>query len=114
MAFTVVWEPSDRQFIGRAAIENRQPASELVGLIMEAKGVLRSHQTVYQGDVEIGEITSGAYSPTLGYAIALARIKHSDKSGNGDLFVEIRNRKLPVRRVLPPFVRNGKKVYKTV
>ncbi len=114
MAVTVVWEPQDRQFIGRGAIENTQPGRELIGLVMEAKGVLRSHQKVYQGDVEIGEITSGAYSPTLGYAIALARVETANQADKKGLFVDIRNRKLPVQRVIPPFVRNGKKVYKTV
>lgn len=114
MAVTVVWEPRDRQFIGRRSLENAQPARQLIGLVMEAKGVLRSHQKIYRGDLEIGEITSGAYSPTLGYAIALARIDLNNQSGESDLFVEIRNRKLPVQMVIPPFVRNGKKVYKTV
>jgi aminomethyltransferase len=114
MAATVVWEPQDRQFIGRQAIENTQPERELIGLVMEARGVLRSHQKVYRGEVQVGEITSGAYSPTLGYAIALARIDLTSQTGESSLSVEIRNRKLPVQRVIPPFVRNGKKVYKTV
>ena len=80
---------------------------------MEAKGVLRSHQKVYHGDVEIGEITSGAFSPTLGHSIALARIDIAIGEEVDSFCVGIRNRKLPVRRVLPPFVRNGKKVYET-
>lgn len=80
---------------------------------MESRGVLRSHQKVYQGDLEAGEITSGIYSPTLGYAIALARISSDfDESAADQLSVAIRNKKLPVRMVTPPFVRDGKKVFK--
>jgi len=114
MATTIAWQPQDRNFIGRQAIENTEPARELVGLTMQARGVLRSHHKVYSDGDEIGEITSGAFSPTLGHAIALARIDKNWDQGGHNICVEIRNRKLPVQVVTPPFVRNGKKVYKSI
>ena len=49
MAWTLAWEPSDRQFIGRAALEAQKAAGnqpKLVGLVMEEKGVLRSGMPV--------------------------------------------------------------------
>lgn len=113
MAFSVARKPLDRDFIGRSAMEDLGVRSRLVGVVMESRGVLRSHQKVYQGDLEAGEITSGIYSPTLGYAIALARISSDfDASAADQLSVAIRNKKLPVRMVTPPFVRDGKKVFK--
>ena len=114
MATTIAWLPADRNFIGRQAIENTETVRELVGLTMQARGVLRSHQKVYSNDIEIGEITSGAFSPTLGHAIALARIDRNWDQDGHSICVEIRSRKLPVQVVTPPFVRNGKKVYKTI
>jgi aminomethyltransferase len=55
-----------------------------------------------------GETTSGTFSPTMEKAIALARIPvgASDRAE-----VEIRGKRLPVRIVRPPFVRNGKALY---
>ncbi|WP_111657646.1 glycine cleavage system aminomethyltransferase GcvT [Isoalcanivorax indicus] len=106
MAWTVAFNDG-REFIGRAALEAQQDPEQLVGLILEEKGVLRAHQRVvtHAGD---GEITSGTFSPTLGVSIALARVP-AGVAGTAE--VEIRNKRLPVRIVRPPFVRHGKAVY---
>ena len=110
MAWTVVFNEG-RDFVGRAALEaqrDAQPGPEqLVGLILEGKGVLRAHQRVLTAAGE-GEITSGTFSPTLGVSIALARVP---AGVSGEAEVEIRNKRLPVRIVRPPFVRHGKAVY---
>jgi aminomethyltransferase len=112
MAFSVALKPQDRNFIGRSAMEDIGVRSMLVALVMESRGVLRSHQKVSQGDREVGEITSGIFSPTLGYSIALARVMSDiDTSALDQISVAIRNRMLPVRMVRPPFVRNGKQVF---
>ncbi|MCB1645274.1 MAG: glycine cleavage system aminomethyltransferase GcvT [Pseudomonadales bacterium] len=109
MAVTVVLE--DHDFIGKAALQAQLAqgvSRQLVGLVMLERGVLRAHYPVFRNNVQVGEITSGAHSPTLGHSIALARIE----TGEGDLEVEIRNKRLPVKQVNPPFARNGKQVYK--
>jgi len=109
LAWTVAWEPREREFIGRAALENQRREGvprKLVGLLLEGKGgVLRNHQKVITGDGAEGEITSGSFSPTLQRSIAFARLPQA----TGDACqVEIRDKLLPVRVVKPPFVRNGK------
>jgi aminomethyltransferase len=109
LAWTIAWE--DHDFIGRHALEaerERGVSRKLTGLVMEGRGVLRHGQKVLTGAGE-GEITSGIFSPTLGYAIALARIPVDAK---GTCEVELRGRREPVRIVRPPFVRRGKRVYK--
>jgi aminomethyltransferase len=107
LAWTVAWEPADRDFIGRGSLEaQRADASKrrFVGLLLEDKGVLRNHQRVVVEGVGEGEITSGGYSPTIGRSIALARIP----AGNYDrAHVEVRGKLLNVRIVKTPFVRNG-------
>jgi aminomethyltransferase len=107
LSWTVALEPADRDFIGRSALEKQKAEGSLprfVGLVLEDKGVLRGHQKLYDGDLEVGEITSGGFSPTLERSIAMARV---DAEAGDSLAVDIRGRRLPVRRVKMPFVRNG-------
>ncbi len=108
LGWTVDLRDRGRDFIGRQALEAQQAAGHLrrfTGLVLEGKGVLRNHLKLFDGEREVGGITSGGFSPTLGRAIALARI--APDAGEA-LTVEIRGRRLPVRLVKPPFVRHGK------
>ncbi|MAT51941.1 MAG: glycine cleavage system protein T [Porticoccaceae bacterium] len=111
LGWTIAWQPQDRDFIGRAALESERqagPRQKLVGLVMEARGVLRAHQTVTcDGVAGQGEITSGTFSPTLGYSIALARVPVAFE---GTAQVDIRGRQVPVTIVKPCFVRHGQAV----
>jgi len=109
LAWTVAFEPSERAFIGRSALENarRSGGPELVGLILEDRGVLRSHQKVMTGgaNAPVGEVTSGTFSPTMNRSIALARVPNPSSS---TVQVEIRGKLHAARVVKPPFVRHGK------
>jgi aminomethyltransferase len=96
-----------RDFIGRAALEVQQADGaprRMIGLVMDEKGVLRHGQTVLT-DAGNGEILSGTFSPTLGKAIAFARVPSGEL---GAVRVDIRGREVPVRVVKFPFVRDGK------
>ncbi|AKN29117.1 MULTISPECIES: glycine cleavage system aminomethyltransferase GcvT [Stutzerimonas] len=108
MGWTVAWEPAERDFVGRAALEQQRAEGDLpklVGLVLEERGVLRAHQVVRVNGVGDGEITSGSFSPTLGKSIALARVP----AGTAERAeVEIRGKWYPVRVVQPTFVRHGK------
>lgn len=108
LAWTVDFSDAEREFIGRAALQAQIELGglhEFVGLVLAARGVLRDHLTLFQGDEQVGEITSGGYSPTLEKSIALARIKPGCQTG---LTVDMRGKRLPVTLVKPPFVRHGK------
>ncbi len=110
MGWTIAWEPAERDFIGRQALEQQRLAADqpkLVGLILEQKAILRSHQSVIVEGIGEGEITSGSFSPTLGCSIALARVPAQTGT---EAVVEVRGRKLPVKVVAPPFVRKGQRV----
>ena len=107
LAWTVAWQPEDRDFIGRSALEKQKAAGNLptfIGLVLQGRGVLRSHQKLFAGDSEVGEITSGGFSPTLERSIAMARV---DSGAGAALDVDIRGRRIPVARVKMPFARNG-------
>lgn len=108
MAWTIAWEPAERDFIGRAALATERAAgvsSRLVGLVLEERGVLRAHQVVRIAEIGEGEITSGSFSPTLSKSIALARVPMATADRAE---VEIRGKWYPVRVVQPTFVRHGK------
>jgi len=111
LEWTVAWEPADRNFIGRSVIEKKRgdPASnKFVGLVLNDRGVLRGHQRVIKDNRQVGEITSGTFSPVLGKAIAFARVAAGVE---GDCLVEMRGKLLPATVVKPPFVRHGNPCY---
>jgi aminomethyltransferase len=108
MGWTITWEPADRQFVGRSALEQARETGtqKLVGLVMTDKGVLRAGSKVITPEGE-GVITSGTFSPTLGHSIAMARVP----ANCGDTVeVEMRKKLVTVNVVKPSFVRNGKSV----
>ncbi len=107
LGWTIAWEPADRAFIGRDALEQKRAddsRQRFVGLILEDKGVLRGHQRIVVDGVGEGEITSGGFSPTIERSIALARVPAGDFQSAQ---VDIRGKMLDVRLVKTPFVRNG-------
>lgn len=114
LAWTVAWEPSEWEFIGHTALRkmlDEGPSRCRMGLVLDAKGVLRAGQIVLLDGEQAGITTSGGFSPTLGVGIALARLPRIIE---GAVCVDVRGRQLPVRVVRPPFVRHGKNVYRSL
>jgi len=105
---TVAWEPTDRDFIGRAVLEKQRQEGVKqirVGLVLEDRGVLRARQRVITASGATGIITSGTFSPTLERAIGLARVPVDI----GEYCqVVIRNTYCDAHVVNPPFVRHGR------
>ena len=104
LAWTVELKTA-RDFIGRDALVAKPPLLQMVGLVLNAPGVLRAHQIIHTGN-GFGEITSGSYSPTLAVSIALARIPVGVAVGD-TVQAEVRGKRLDCRVVKIPFVRNG-------
>lgn len=111
LAWTIAWNPIDRDFIGRPALIKQQENlnRKLVGLILEEKGrLLRNHQKIITSKGE-GEITSGSYSPTLGISIAFARIPYTYNEAYCDVIMG--TKQYQARIIKPPFIRKGKKTF---
>ncbi|QSX74954.1 glycine cleavage system aminomethyltransferase GcvT [Lysobacter arenosi] len=111
LAWTVALDEG-RDFIGRDVLQAQKAAGaprQMIGLVMDEKGVLRHGQKVLTDNGE-GEILSGTFSPTLGKAIAFARVPAGEipLGTAGNVRVDIRGKEVPVRVVKFPFVRDGK------
>ncbi len=109
LGWTIAWQPTERDFIGRKALEAEKAAGvqqKFVGLVLEGKGVLRNHMKVTCEAGE-GEITSGTFSPSLGVAIALARVP---AACGEQCSIDIRGKLYPAKVVKPVFVRHGQSV----
>jgi aminomethyltransferase len=108
LAWTLAWEPAERDFIWRAALEDQRRKGNLkrfVGLLLTGRGIIRNHQPVLSNGKVVGEITSGGFSPTLERSIAFARVA-PDLGDRCE--VDIRGKPVPARVIKPPFVREGK------
>jgi aminomethyltransferase len=98
----------DHAFVGRAALAQRasRPAGRvLVGLRGEGRRAARSGYPVMHGGSTVGEVTSGALSPTLGYPIALAHVDRSVAGVGTRIEVDVRGTLLPMEVVELPFYR---------
>jgi aminomethyltransferase len=107
LGWTVAHEPFERSFVGRQALQEHVNRFRRVGLVLQDRGVLRAGQALWQHDGQVGVVTSGGHSPTMGCGIALARLDLAC-ADTGHLQVAIRERLHPVAVVEPPFVRRGR------
>jgi aminomethyltransferase len=81
------------------------PRRSLRGLELTGRGIPRGHMPVYAGSPQVGETTSGTFSPTKKVGIALALLDTAAGLAEGDLVeVDIRGRRAEARVVKPPFV----------
>lgn len=108
LRWTVAFDPAQRDFIGRSALEKQEQqgvARQLVGLVLEDRGVIRNHAKVIMENGQEGEVTSGTFSPTMGKAIAMARLPVTPFT---ECLVELRGKPMKAYIVNLPFVRKGK------
>lgn len=97
------------EFIGHDALAEKQtPVQRIRAIHMEGKGIPREGYPVMWGGVQVGEVTSGTMSPTIGSGIALAMLQNSLNVGD-DVQVQIRNALHPAKIVRPPFVAHQSK-----
>ena len=97
----------EREFIGKYALSS-PPRHKLIGLILEDRGVLRGHQKLVVDGREVGEITSGTFSPSLDKSIGLGRVQADTQLKIGDqVQIAVRNKLLNARVARSPFLKNG-------
>jgi aminomethyltransferase len=97
----------DREFIGEKALRKQKEEGiprRMVGLVLKAKGVPRAHQKIRAGSDEIGETTSGTFSPTRREGIAMGYVLPGHQKAGTAVEIEVRHRRLPAEVVKLPFV----------
>jgi aminomethyltransferase len=103
----VVRLDKDGDFVGRAALTTRAtaPTAVLVGLQGLSRRVPRHGYSVLDpvSGTAVGEVTSGAPSPTLGYPIAMAYVDTAYRSPGTALSVDVRGSAEPAQVVELPF-----------
>jgi aminomethyltransferase len=101
------------EFPGREALLRQKEAgipSRLWGLRMQDRLIPRPHYAVYAGDDQVGETTSGTFSPTLKAGIAMAYLAPRERFKAGDqVQIDVRGRRGAADVVKPPFVDSSPK-----
>lgn len=101
----------EKDFIGAEAMRKLKEQGlprRLVGLELDGRRIARQHYKVYGSADEVGEITSGTLSPTLGKSIAMAFVGEQNAGLDTSLEVEISGKRVPARVVPLPFYKRPK------
>jgi aminomethyltransferase len=78
---------------------------KLVGLVSDESVPVRAHAPIVDGEGrQVGEVTSGTISPTLGHPVMLAYLPAALAKSDIPLFAQVRGRQLRVTRKPLPFV----------
>ncbi len=96
-----------RQFIGKDALlteKKKGIAKRMIGFQMLDRAVARTGYAVYQEGERIGEVTSGAPSPSLKCNIGFAIVTSQTISEGDEIAIEIRSRMHPAKIVTEPFI----------
>jgi aminomethyltransferase len=93
-------------FWGREALlreKEQGPRRVAWGLLAQDRGIPRSHMPVLVDGRQVGEVTSGTFSPTLRTGIGLALLEAGIVEG-AEVTVDVRGRTSVMKVVRPPFV----------
>lgn len=95
-------------FVGKEGLASRDLSGSpvLIGLTAEGKRAGRAGYGIFRGEEQVGEITSGALSPTLGYPIAMALVAPSAADAE-DLTIDVRGTRIPATITTLPFYRRN-------
>lgn len=106
----VVALSKEGDFVGRSAIEAGAPegARVLVGLVSEGRRAGRAGYGLFSGDAQVGEITSGALSPTLEHPIAMAFVDPQFSEPGTRLDIDVRGTRIPATVTALPFYKREK------
>ncbi len=96
---------TERNFIGKEALLERAPIKRLIGLKMVDKSVPRQGQRIFSNGKEVGYVTSGGFSPSLGEYIAMGYVKHEFKEE--EISIEIRDKLRKAILTALPFYKRG-------
>ena len=98
-------------FLGRDALTRQQADGvrrRLVGIEMVGRGIARHGYPVWVGGAQVGVVTSGTQSPTLGKALAMGYVPTEHSAVGTNLEVEIRGQRVAARVAPMPFYKRAR------
>ncbi|HNE50746.1 MAG TPA: glycine cleavage system aminomethyltransferase GcvT [Chitinophagales bacterium] len=98
----------NKDFIGKEILVQQKAAglkNKLVGFTMVDRGIPRGHYLIKDAaGNEIGHVTSGTQSPSLGYGIGLGYVAVAHSPIDSEIFIDIRGKLLKAKVVKLPFL----------
>ncbi len=79
-------------------------AERRVGLVLSGRLPAREGAAVMHGETQVGRVTSGGFSPTLGHPVAMAYVASEHAAEGTELTLDVRGRRLDARVAPMPFV----------
>ena len=99
-----------RNFIGATVLEQvhtEGPSKQLVGIELDGRRTARQGQKVLDGDLEVGEITSGTFGPTVGKSVAMAFVAADFAGINTAVGVDFKRETVQAKVVPLPFYKRA-------
>jgi aminomethyltransferase len=97
-------------FLGKQALLKQKEEGikrKLVAFDLKERGIPRQHCKILKDGRQIGEVTSGMFSPSLGIGIGLGYVQIEFSKIGENLEIDIRGKKVPAEIVKPPFWKKG-------
>lgn len=96
----------NKDFIGKVALARQKEAGlehKLIGFEMLERGIAREHYEIYHNGRQVGEVTSGTPSPTLGKNIGMGYINYDLRQPGTEIDIKVRNNFVKAKIVQLPF-----------
>ncbi len=97
-------------FVGKDSLLHQKDKGlpeKLVAVILDEKGFPRPGYPITSDGVEVGRVTSGTVSPSLGVGIAMGYIPGPMSNSDVELGIKIRGQIIPCTRTRPPVYESG-------
>jgi aminomethyltransferase len=108
LAFAVKLKAGD--FIGKdalLAVKSSPLSRRRIGLVLEGRRIAREGSSVYDGEEQVGRVTSGTFSPTLEKSIAMAYVAVDRSAPGARLDVDLRGKRVPTAVTALPFYKRS-------
>ncbi|TKJ43457.1 glycine cleavage system protein T [candidate division TA06 bacterium B3_TA06] len=108
LSWVVKFEKED--FIARDAllkVKEEKPSRRLVCLEVQGSGIPRPHDVIVGDGEELGQVTSGTFSPSLRKGIALGYVRRGYTKSGTELLIRTHRGEVPAVIVKPPFYKEA-------
>jgi aminomethyltransferase len=98
----------DADFLGRGVMEQQKSTGlerRMVQIEMLDRAIPRQHYAVWADGTQVGELTSGTFSPTFGRGVGLGYVRSDYARPGTQVEVEVRGARHPARVVKKPLYR---------